>query len=297
MDETISFSFIHPDSYDKLNFPDSSPLRLSIPIMNPIVAELPNMRTTLVDSILSSLKYNLAHKNDELKIYEIGAIYLADKLPLEQLPAEKMQLCGALCGRMSSSSWYSGREVVDYFSAKGIVEELMADLQIFNCEFVSNSNSLYHPGKSSMITHDGVTVGFVGELHPQIISNYGISVPVCIFELDLELLASLACLNQKYTALPKFQAVRRDIALVLPLEVPAALVKQELALSASELLSKIQLFDLYSGERLPQGKKSLGFSLYYCAEDRTLTDSEIEFEINQTVKAISEKFDVEIRIS
>ena len=96
-----------------------------------------------------------------------------------------MQLCGALCGRMSSSSWYSGREVVDYFSAKGIVEELMADLQIFNCEFVSNSNSLYHPGKSSMITHDGVTVGFVGELHPQIISNYGISVPVCIFELDL----------------------------------------------------------------------------------------------------------------
>ena len=297
MDETISFSFIHPDSYDKLNIPENSPLRLSIPVMNPIVAELPNMRTTLVDSILSSLKYNLAHKNDDLKIYEIGAIYLTDKLPLEQLPAEKLQLCGALCGRLASSSWYSGREVVDYFTAKGIVEELLADLQIFNCEFIGNSNSLYHPGKSSMITHDGVTIGFVGDLHPLIISNYGISVPVCIFELDLDMLASLACLNQKYTALPKFQAARRDIALVLPLEVPAALVKQELLLSASELLSKIQLFDLYSGERLPQGKKSLGFSLYYCAENRTLTDSEIEFELNKTVEAISGKFDVEIRIS
>ncbi|MFA6074627.1 MAG: phenylalanine--tRNA ligase subunit beta [Negativicutes bacterium] len=298
MDETISFSFIHPDSFDKLNLPENSSLRLAIPILNPIVAELPNMRTTLVDSVLNSLKYNLAHKNDDLKIYEIGAVYLPENLPLEQLPLEKMKVCGALCGRMASVSWYSGREAIDFYSAKGVVEELLADLQILNCEFaVCTTNPLYHPGKSCAINHDGLNIGFIGELHPFVCKNYDIGVPVYIFELDLQLLAELACLNQKYFALPKYQAVKRDIALILPGEVPAMSVQQEILQESGELLTGIRLFDLYSGDRMPQGKKSLGFSLYYCADDHTLTDSEIETEIAQTVKMLAEKFAAEIRIA
>ena len=297
MDETISFSFIHPDSFDKLNVPQDSSLRLAIPILNPIVAELPYMRTTLVDSVLNSLKYNLAHKTDDLKIYEIGAVYLPEKLPLVQLPPEKMQLCGILCGRMTSVSWCSGREPVDFFSAKGIVEELLADLHILNCEFVICTNILYHPGKSCVVIHDGVTIGFVGELHPLVSKNYDISVPVFLFELDLQLLAGLACLNQKYFSLPKHQAAKRDIALVLPIEVPAILVQQEILHSAGKNFAGVRLFDLYSGERMAAGKKSLGFSLYYCADDHTLTDNEIEVEVNHTVKVLTEKFEVEIRMA
>ena len=297
MDETISFSFIHPDSFDKLNVPQDSSLRLAIPILNPIVAELPYMRTTLVDSVLNSLKYNLAHKTDDLKIYEIGAVYLPEKLPLVQLPPEKMQLCGILCGRMTAVSWCSGREPVDFFSAKGIVEELLADLHILNCEFVICTNILYHPGKSCVVIHDGVTIGFVGELHPLVSKNYDISVPVFLFELDLQLLAGLACLNQKYFSLPKHQAAKRDIALVLPIEVPAILVQQEILHSAGKNFAGVRLFDLYSGERMAAGKKSLGFSLYYCADDHTLTDNEIEVEVNHTVKVLTEKFEVEIRMA
>ena len=170
-------------------------------------------------------------------------------------------------------------------------------MHILNCEFVICTNILYHPGKSCVVIHDGVTIGFVGELHPLVSKNYDISVPVFLFELDLQLLAGLACLNQKYFSLPKHQAAKRDIALVLPIEVPAILVQQEILHSAGKNFAGVRLFDLYSGERMAAGKKSLGFSLYYCADDHTLTDNEIEVEVNHTVKVLTEKFEVEIRMA
>lgn len=297
MDETINFSFIHPDSYNKLNLPVDSHLRQSIPILNPIVAEFPEMRTTLIDSLLTTVKYNLSHKNCDMRIYEIASVYLPEALPLKSLPAEKMQVCGALCGRMAPVSWYSGKEAVDFYAAKGMVEEVLADLHIFNCEYLSCDNPVYHPGKSCTVMHDGTVLGYIGELHPVVTQNYDIAEQLYMFELDLNLLAEKACLNQKFSPLPKFQSVKRDLALVLPVDIPVAAVQQEISFAAGGLFFGARLFDQYCGERMPSGKKSVGFSLYFCAEDRTLTDSEVEAELEQIVKSLTNKFAAEIRMA
>ena len=297
MSEVINFSFIHPQAFDKLNWQPDDARRQAIVILNPIVAEFPLMRTTLADSLLNNIKTNAARKNDDIKIYELASVYLTQHAP-QGIPANEVpHICGALTGKQRQQTWYSGKQTVDFYDAKGAVEELLAAFNIEAQYERLSDNPQYHPGKSCAILVEGRSIGCVGEVHPAVAAHYDISQSVYMFEINQVLLAEAAAAKKPFHQLPRYQTVKRDLALVLPLEIAAQEVLDAICDAAPALLAAVNLFDCYSGERMTAGKKSLGYSLYLQAEDRTLTDKEIEACIEAIVGALQARFDVEIRIA
>jgi phenylalanyl-tRNA synthetase beta chain len=276
--EILSFSFTHPATFDKLNLPADSYLRQAVPVLNPITDEFPLLRTTLLGGLLQTVVSNLARSNEDLAIYELGAVYLPDSLPITKLPSEPFMLSGALSGRRYAASWNQPREMVDFFDAKGVVEALLAQLGIHDCQVTAGEYLAMHPGKCALFTKDGHLVAAVGEAHPKVLAAFGIKTRVMLFEISMDQVEKQATLIGTYKPLPRFPAINRDLAVILPQDVPADKVTAAIRTSGGSLLTDIRLFDVYTGEQVPQGCRSLAFSLVFRASDRTLTDGEIDRE-------------------
>ncbi|MBP2650966.1 MAG: pheT [Firmicutes bacterium] len=282
--EVITFSFIHPTTFDKLGISTDSPLRQTVEILNPITEEFPLLKTTLLGGVLDTVVRNLSRKNDDLKIYEVGAVYKPKSLPITELPDEPLMLCGALCGKRQPLAWNQSRELVDFYDIKGTVEVILEKMGISDYSVVAGEYVAMHPGKTALFIKDGVVLGAAGEVHPQVSANFGITRPVYIFELDVALLEKYTMIIGKYQQLPKFPAIARDLAVVLAETVPAIEVTKAIKASGGELLSDVLLFDVYSGEQVPEGSKSLAFSLTFRAAGKTLTDEEVDGPYNNIVE-------------
>ncbi|WP_312203207.1 phenylalanine--tRNA ligase subunit beta, partial [Anaerospora hongkongensis] len=222
--ETISFSFMHPNTLAKLNYTGDSHLYQGIEIRNPITDEFPWLRTTLLGGIMDVLVRNLSRKNEDLKIFELGAVYQPEQLPLLDLPNEPLMLCGALCGRRTEVAWNQPQQAVDFYDAKGAVEELLANLGITQYTVKAGEHPSLHPGKTAIFTIGDETVATVGELHPKVQAAFGINRKVYVFEIPVKAVVNQTRLIGKYEQLPKFPAIARDLALVLPVSVPASQV-------------------------------------------------------------------------
>jgi phenylalanyl-tRNA synthetase beta chain len=294
--EVITFSFAHPTLFDKLAVPADSPLRRAIPLLNPITDEFPLLRTTLLGGMLQTVASNLSRKNEELRLYELAAVYLPASLPLETLPEEPPMLCGAICGRRYGTAWNQPRDNSDFYDAKGAVETLLAGLGITGYEVAAGEYLAMHPGKTALFVKDGQLLGAVGEVHPQVLDAFGINRPVFIFEMGLTQLVKAAVLIGRYAPLPRFPVVPRDLAVITPLSVPAEAVRQAIIASAGELLTDIRLFDMYTGEQVPAGSRSLAFSLTFRAADRTLTDEEVDKHYNNIVSHLGATFAAKLRV-
>lgn len=293
-DEVLSFSFSHPQVLDNLNIPAESSLRKMIPVLNPITEELPALRTTLMGGILQTVVRNLARKNEDLKIYEIGAVYLPDSLPVENLPKEPVKLCGALVGKRNETSWHSANDTVDFYDAKGVVDLVLDSLGI-EYTVMSGNHCALHPGKTAIYSQGDKIIAVVGEVHPKVLDNFEISRKVFMFEIDLETITNQATLISKYQPLPKFPAINRDLAVILPIDITAEAVKTEICQSGGCLLSTVVLFDVYTGEQVPPGFKSMAFSLNFQAQDRTLTDLEVEEHYKSIVVRLEKTFSAKLR--
>ena len=293
-DEVVTFSFTHPQVLDKLNIPHDSPLRKVIPVLNPITEELPALRTTLMGGILQTIVRNLARKNEDLRIYEIGAIYLPDSLPIEALPKEPVKLCGALVGKRNETSWNAPKDYVDFYDAKGTVDLILDGLGI-EYKVISGEHSSLHPGKTAIYTKNEQIIAVVGEVHPKVLDDFEINRKVFLFEIDVDNLTKQATLINKYRPLPKFPAINRDLAVILPTAITADSVRDEINKSAGSLLSAISLFDVYTGEQVPPGFKSMAFSLTFQAQDRTLTDLEVDEHYKRIVVHLEEKITAKLR--
>ncbi|WP_333594008.1 phenylalanine--tRNA ligase subunit beta [Anaerospora hongkongensis] len=274
--ETISFSFMHPNTLAKLNYTGDSHLYQGIEIRNPITDEFPWLRTTLLGGIMDVLVRNLSRKNEDLKIFELGAVYQPEQLPLQDLPNEPLMLCGALCGRRTEVAWNQPQQAVDFYDAKGAVEELLANLGITQYTVKAGEHPSLHPGKTAIFTIGDETVATVGELHPKVQAAFGINRKVYVFEIPVKAVVNQTRLIGKYEQLPKFPAIARDLALVLPVSVPASQVTDVIVENGGSLLADVKLFDVYTGEQVPDGYRSLAYSLVFRAVDRTLTDVEVE---------------------
>ncbi len=274
--ETISFSFMHPNTLAKLNYTGDSHLYQGIEIRNPITDEFPWLRTTLLGGIMDVLVRNLSRKNEDLKIFELGAVYQPEQLPLQDLPNEPLMLCGALCGRRTEVAWNQPQQAVDFYDAKGAVEELLANLGITQYTVKAGEHPSLHPGKTAIFTIGDETVATVGELHPKVQAAFGINRKVYVFEIPVKAVVNQTRLIGKYEQLPKFPAIARDLALVLPVSVPASQVTDVIVENGGSLLADVKLFDVYTGEQVPDGYRSLAYSLVFRAVDRTLTDAEVE---------------------
>jgi len=286
--EIMTFSFTHPSVFYKLNIPENDQLRIAVPVMNPITDDFPLLRTTLLGGLLQTVVNNLARKNDDLAIYELGTIYRPASLPVESLPTETMMLSGALSGKRYPQVWNQSRDMTDFYDAKGMVEVLLEKLGVTGYQVVAGEYLAMHPGKTALFMKDDKLIAAVGEAHPKVLDAFGLNRAVCLFEIAVAELEKQAALIGRYQPLPRFPAVSRDLAVVLPVTVPAGEATQAIAASGGELLSNIRLFDVYTGEPVPAGFRSLAFALTFQATDRTLTDEEID-GCHQTILNYLEK--------
>lgn len=293
--EIISFSFIHPDTIDKLNLSSDPVISRGIVLKNPITDEFPWMRTTLIGGVLDSIVRNLSRKNENLKLFELGAVYLPKDLPLNALPDEPMMVCGAMIGRRNPTSWNHEGAQVDFYDAKGSVETVLEQLGIDDYIVQRGDHPSLHPGKTAVFTKDGKQIAIVGEVHPKTLDGFGLHKKIYLFEMSLDILAAYSKLISRYQPLPKFPVINRDLAVVLPSHIPASSVSELILSQGGELLVDVKIFDVYTGEQVAEGYRSLAYSLTFRAPDRTLTDSEVETPLHNIVAALENNLTAKIR--
>lgn len=295
LNEVMTYSFIHPAALDKLELAADDARRTCIELMNPISDEFKVMRTTLVPSILTTVAYTQARQSDSIKIFEVGRTYLPQALPLIDFPVEKRVLCAALSGRRNVLNWTESKADVDFYDMKGVVEGLLASLQVAGYKLTPVAQSYLHPGKSCAIEYQGEQIGSFGELHPAVAANFAISSDTYILELALEPLVAAAVQVPQYQHLPKFPGTARDIAVVVPVDVSMSELEGVIRANAGELLTDVKVFDIYTGKQVAEGCKSMAFNLTFQADDRTLTDTEIDTVIKNVVAKVGEEYQAKLR--
>lgn len=293
--ETISFALTNEETFNKLNIPQDSPLRKAVPIMNPLSDEYPLVRTTLLSSIFDNLARNLARKNDDVALFEVGSVFFPKALPVTELPDEVVKIAGAITGRRNAQGWNQTNDMVDFYDAKGIIEELFANLRVTRYTVEAGTHYAMHPGKTALFKKGRDVIATVGEVHPAVLSAYGITKPVYIFELDATTVMKYMAKDLKYKALPKYPATSRDLAMLVDVDVNAADIEKAMTKTAGQNLTQITLFDVYTGKQVEEGKKSLAFSLTFQSNDKTLTDAEIDPAIEKIVAKLQKDFNANLR--
>ena len=243
--ETISFALTNEETFNKLNIPQDSPLRKAVPIMNPLSDEYPLVRTTLLSSIFDNLARNLARKNDDVALFEVGSVFFPKALPVTELPDEVVKIAGAITGRRNAQGWNQTNDMVDFYDAKGIIEELLANLRVTRYTVETGTHYAMHPGKTALFKKGRDVIATVGEVHPAVLSAYGITKPVYIFELDATIVMKYMAKDLKYKALPKYPATSRDLAMLVDVDVNAADIEKAMTKAAGQNLTQITLFDVY----------------------------------------------------
>lgn len=293
--ETISFALTNEETFNKLNIPQDSPLRRAVPIMNPLSDEYPLVRTTLLSSIFDNLARNLARKNDDVALFEVGSVFFPKALPVTELPDEVVKIAGAITGRRNAQGWNQTNDMVDFYDAKGIIEELLANLRVTRYTVEAGTHYAMHPGKTALFKKGRDVIATVGEVHPAVLSAYGITKPVYIFELDATIVMKYMAKDLKYKALPKYPATSRDLAMLVDVDVNAADIEKAMTKAAGQNLTQITLFDVYTGKQVEKGQKSLAFSLTFQSNDKTLTDAEIDPAIEKIVAKLQKDFNANLR--
>ncbi|MBR6401631.1 MAG: phenylalanine--tRNA ligase subunit beta [Firmicutes bacterium] len=284
--EAMNYSFESPKVFDKLNIPADSDLRKTVKISNPLGEDFSIMRTITLNGMLTSLATNFKrHRSESAGLFEIGKIYIPKALPLTELPDELPKLTIGMFG-----------QGVDFFTVKGIAEELFGVLGIKDAEYTANKNLPYmHPGRTADISLNGKNIGFAGQLHPSAAENYGIGTEVYIAVIDINTLVENADFDHIYKPLPKFPAVERDIAMLVRDEVPVKAIEDVLRIKGGKFLEDIRLFDVYKGKQIEQGFKSVAYSLFFRAPDKTLTDEEISSPMKKILAELEEKLGAKLR--
>ena len=281
--EIITYSFVSPTIFDQIRLPADSALRNAIRIQNPLGEDTSIMRTIAIPSMLDILSRNNAYHNKNVKLYEIAKIYLPTEGQV--LPEEPKMLVLGTYGQNTS-----------FFSLKGELEAIFKGLNVKKAVYTAvNDNPTYHPGRCAKVTVDGVDVGYMGQIHPVVASNYGMDMDVYAVEVSLTKLYDLLLPEATYVPLPKYPAVTRDLALLCDESVTVGQAQEVIAKAGGKLLRDVQLFDIYRGTGVPEGKKSLAFSLILRADDRTLTDTDSEGVISKVLSAVQDKLGATLR--
>ncbi|GAA0075807.1 phenylalanine--tRNA ligase subunit beta [Clostridium sp. CTA-5] len=283
LNQSISYSFVSPKVFDKVNLSEDSELRNVVKIKNPLGEDYSVMRTTTLPSIMESLERNYARNNDFVRLFEMGKVYIPNE-DETKLPTEKNILTIGIYGDC------------DYLDLKGIVENILEGLGINNANYVRESdNSSYHPGKTAALMLGKNKVGVFGEVHPDVTDNYGLDVPCFVAEINLDVLYENAEIARKYKALPKFPAVTRDIALLVDDEVLVQEIDQTIRKAGGNIVEKVELFDIYKGKQIPEGKKSIAYAIAYRDENKTLTDKEVNKTHDKILRSLEYKLGATLR--
>ncbi|MGG7176183.1 phenylalanine--tRNA ligase subunit beta [Clostridium paraputrificum] len=283
INQSISYSFFSPKALDKIKVSEDSMLRNVVKIKNPLGEDYSVMRTSALPSMMESLGRNYARNNDYAKLFEIGKIYLKNE-DENKLPTEKNILTIGIYGDC------------DFLDLKGVVENVLDGLGIKKARFVRESeNPTFHPGKTAAIQLRGKSAGVFGEIHPDVQEEYGLDVACYVAELDLDLLYEAADTKKEYTPIPKFPAATRDIAVLVDDSVLAGDIEETIRKAGGALVEKISLFDIYKGEQIEAGKKSIAYAIIYRDPKKSLTDNDVNKVHEKILKSLEHKLGAQLR--
>lgn len=276
--QAMTYSFESPKVFEKLLIPEDSPLRNTVVISNPLGEDFSIMRTISLNGMLTSLSTNFNRRNKNVRLYELGNIYLPKQVPLTELPEERMQFTLGMYGEG------------DFFTMKGVVEEFlykvgMREKPMYEPEA---GKPFLHPGRQANIVYDGTVIGYLGEVHPTVAANYSIKERVYVAVLDMPEIVNRAAFDYKYEGIARFPAASRDISMVVPKSVLAGDIEHVFESKGGKLLESYELFDIYEGTQIQAGHKSIAYSLSFRAKDRNLEETDITAAMNKIVKALEE---------
>ncbi len=283
--EVITYSFVDK-KYIELLTPDQP----SVALANPISADMSEMRTTLWAGLLKTAAYNLNRQQDRLRLFETGLNFVKKGSDLEQLD----HIGGLICGGVTGESWFGKTRVADFYDIKGDVEALLS-LTGGDSEysFEAGEHKALHPGQTAVIKRAGETVGYVGALHPSVQKSLDIGQKVFLFELVLPEIRRRSL--PEFKELSKYPEVRRDFAVIVDEKISAAAILKNVRETAGAILTDLVLFDVYQGDNLEAGKKSIAFGMTLQDSDRTLQDEDINPIADKVVASLKETFNVTLR--
>ncbi|MCD8222120.1 MAG: phenylalanine--tRNA ligase subunit beta [Clostridiales bacterium] len=263
--ESMTYSFESPKVFQKLLIPEDSSLRRAIPIANPLGEDFSIMRTTPLNGMLTSLATNYNRRNKNVKIYELANTYLPKALPLTELPDERMQFVLGFYGEG------------DFFTMKGAVEEIFEKLGMKKkVRYNPDCGHPYlHPGRKAEICYEKTTVGYLGEIHPEVADNYRLGERTYVAVIDMPRIMPFVSFEHKFTGIAKYPAVSRDLSMVVPKNILVGQIEDMITLRSGKMMESCRLFDIYEGEQIEEGFKSVAYSVSFRAKDHTLTDEEI----------------------
>lgn len=274
--EAIHYAFVSNESWDRLRLPPNDRRRNTVAIVNPLTEDQAVMRTSLVPGLLTGLQRNLAQQEKNLKLFEIGKAYFATES--ERLPEEIEMLAGLWTGVRVPAGWHGKAVACDFYDLKGAVEGLLAALEIPEVRFTAlpkDQCHYYHPGRAARILARGSRIGVLGEVDADVLAGFEIRQNAYIFELDIDRLMPLIPETKTYHPLPRYPAVNRDLTLIVDARTEAGEIRHQLEDKGESLVERVFLFDVFEGEPIASGKKSVSFRIVYRAPDRTLEDEEV----------------------
>lgn len=276
--EAMTYSFESPKVFEKLLLPKDDVLRQTVTILNPLGEDFSVMRTTPLNGMLTSLSTNYNRRNKNVRLYELGNIYLPKALPVTELPDERTQFTLGMYG--------DG----DFFTMKGVVEEFLEKIGMKNIvDYDKDSKkSFLHPGRQANVVYDGQVIGYLGEIHPDVLDNYSIGERAYVAVLDMPLIVEKATFDRKYEGIAKYPAVTRDLSMVMEKSILVGQVEEVFRKNGGKLLESYQLFDIYEGAQIKAGYKSVAFSISFRAKDHTLADTEIQEVMDKILKALKD---------
>ncbi len=273
-----TYSFESPKVFDRLKLDKDAPERGAIEIMNPLGEDFSIMRTLSVNGMLTSLATNYNRRNKDVKLYELGNIYIAKELPLKELPEERMMLTLGMYGKY------------DFFDMKGVIEELFEKVGMDEIvEYDANAGKPYlHPGRQANIIYKGQVVGYLGEVHPEVAKDYGIGGRSYIGVIDMPAIVGFATFDRKYKGIAKFPAVSRDLSMVVPKDVQAADIENVIRQRGGKILESVELFDIYEGEQIQEGFKSMAYKCTFRSAEKTLEEQDISAVMKKILNGLSD---------
>lgn len=289
--EVVNYSFISPKYFSMLHIPEDDKLREVVHIANPLSEEYSVMRTLLLPGLLDTMSRNLARKNNNLAMFEVGAVFhpSAGNLP------DEVSKVGAIVAGKTESNWIQNAVSMDFFYLKGIVERLLYKLGIPAASWVENKELYYHPGRSAMIVVEDRVIGTMGEIHPAVRAEFDIRPRACAFELDVKNLFELSRSPAMRQQIARYPSIERDLAIIVDDSVKAvdmlAVIKQH----GQPLLQDVVVFDIYTGDQVPRGSKSAAFRLTFQSIERTLNEEEVNVCMDEIMQALADKMGAELR--
>ena len=280
----MCYSFESPKVFDKLLIPADSELRKAVTISNPLGEDFSIMRTISLNGMLTSLAANYNRRNKNVRLYELGNIYIPKSIPVVDYPDERMQFTLGMYGEG------------DFFTMKGVVEAFLESIGMTE-KMICDPNAgkpFLHPGRQALVTYKDSVIGYLGEIHPEVTDNYDIDTKVYVAVLDMPEILPFASFDRKYQGIAKYPAVSRDISMVVPKSILAGDIEKVIAQRGGKILEDYQLFDIYEGTQIKAGYKSMAYSITFRAKDRTLEESDISGAMKKILNGL-EGLGIELR--